>query len=516
MANFQRKQNPFLHRGMNWNSPPEKLADGQMNWAKNVRVLEQGTVSSAHGNKLVYGPFIGTNFGSQPGSTPAPGGGYYAQFVHSLQRLNILNMSTNVSGTAGIPKFDQNLRRTFVSGVDQYLYVFQSNADISNAVLNPVLTPAALGNIGAFLAPGWPDPTPPFSGNPLSIVDVMPVGGIVSWKYIGDSKQICTVGYYPGDQAGLTMARCLTMGMTPPVNSEVPTVILGGNLKVVNGQGYQWIFAYRRLQTGAQSNPSAATRASITQPQTMPIDTTQYFQAQMNVPFAPGDPQTGQPDKNVVLDIYRFGGAVSRWALVGTSQPGGGGTFTDNISDLAILAAPSPPTATDPVTGLTRFNLFRPFVIQDIARGGSNAQVTQVRGGGPFIVTIHEDAFKLDWLPGSTINLDEFSGTIYQVLDQRHIELAENLTGTGATTGSHDWAIPAGTLLAGQPLAHLWGVYGIGQGGSYVFGCGNPNAPSTLYWCNGNDPDSTDVVNNILVTSPSEKLVTGCIYAGQS
>ena len=69
--------------------------------------------------------------------------------------------------------------------------------------------------------------------------------------------------------------------------------------------------------------------------------------------------------------------------------------------------------------------------------------------------------------------------------------------------------------VAGQPLPHMWGPYGIGQSGSFIFACGDPNARGTLYWTNGNDPDSTDVVNNIVVTSPSEKLVTGCVYDGQ-
>ena len=214
-----------------------------------------------------------------------------ANYLHSFSRLNILNQAQNADGTLS---FDQGLRRTYVLGADQNLYVFQAQNEILSPDLNPVKTPLGQFNV--------------FSGNPLSIVDAQPAGAAVAWKYIADSNQMVSVGYYPGDQVSTnprTMARCLTMGMLPPIiDTTVTTVFhgpLGGNLI---GQ-YQYMFAYRRLQTGARSNPSAATRQTLTSPAIL----MQNQSAEMVLPDAPLDPQTGLPDVNIVIDVYRFGGS---------------------------------------------------------------------------------------------------------------------------------------------------------------------------------------------------------------
>lgn len=491
---FQRKQIPFLHQGLNWNSPVEKLKDGQVCWAKNVRVLKQGTVSSAHGMTTLF--------------TQIP-----ALYLHSFSRLNILNETDDASGGNA---FDQWLRRTYVMGADGELYVFQDVPGVDtlhNPALNPVQTPQGLNG---------------FSGNPLSIVDAQPAGAAVAWKYIGDSLQNVTVGYYPGDHMGSTMARCFTMGLDPPVNNpqlNLPSIAGSGNLGNYTdntgaqvGADYQWVFAYRRVQTGARSNPSAATRQRLTSPA---LHCT-FQDVQMHLPQVPIDPQTGNYDANVVVDVYRFGSVINRWALVGSGP--GGSLFVDNISDESILAAPAPPQATDAATGLTRFNMFRPFVTQDIERSG-RALLTLQSNGTYILDAADANRFNPRWLPGSTIYLTGPAGgtgvacTIYQVLTNTVLEIADNLGGPNTPViPSGDfvtWKTNAGTLMAGQPLPHIWGPYGIGQSGMYIFGCGDHNARGTLYWTNGNDPDSTDVVNNIIVTSPSEKLVTGCIYDGQ-
>jgi len=490
MPEFQRKTVPFLHRGMNWNSPVEKLQDGQVSWAKNVRVLEQGTVSSAHGHTLDFD-------------------GIPANYLHSISRLNVLSQATE---PGGVMAFDQNLRRTYVLGADQNLYVFQDQATLANASLNPVRTPQAATN--------------GFSGNPLSIIDVEPAGAAVAWKYIADSKQMVTVGYYPGDAKGSQMARCLQIGLPVPVSTSIPTMVSGGNLL----GGYQWAFAYRNIQTGARSNPSAATRANTKYPATRmtsdgtPTGTSVPFHVTLQLPSVPLDPQAVPPaaDTHIVVDVYRFGGNILRWALVGTGA--GGSTFTDDTPDLNLLAAPSPPQVTDASTGLTRFNLYQPFVTQDIRRQGSGTLSQQgtinVPGETPpvnrAIWTLNDNnhAFKTNWIPGSTIYVNGQAFSIYQVWSDNIIELAQDLNGV-LTAGAVTWSTNAGTLMSGQPLPHIWGPYGVGQSGSYVFACGDPNARGTLYWTNGNDPDSTDIVNNIVVTSPSEKLVTGAVYDGQ-
>lgn len=477
MAEFQRKTIPFQHNGMNWNTPVEKLADGQIPWAKNVRVLERGAISSAHGYSDAF-----------------PGHHLGDKYLHSLSRLNILNLDYN-----------QNLRRNWVMGGDTELFVFSDGPSLTNPALNPVPTPQ--GQFGGF------------SGNPLSIVDMQPVDCPVAWKYIGDSKQMVTVGYYPTDSAGTQPARCLTMGLPVPVNESIPSAGGAGNLGTnPGGADYQWCFAYRRTTTGARSNPSAATRKCVG-PTCKPTLHLVSQSANMILPQVPNDPQTGAPDPKVVVDVYRFGGAVLRWALVGSGT--GGQAFNDNIGDFDLLAAPGPPQATDPVTGLTRNNMFQPFITADVARSG-NAHIDAIPlGNGGWVLHFtgntdgHTLGFNPNWLAGSTITVFDHAFTIYQVIDSNRLELMEDATGILVRGQSYPWSIGAGTLMAGQPLAHLWGPYGIGQSGAYIFACGDQSATGTLYWTNGNDPDSTDVVNSIIVTSPSEKLVTGCVYNGQ-
>src|SRR5258707_449627 len=67
-----------------------------------------------------------------------------------------------------------------------------------------------------------PDNFPPacatntLSGNPLTMVDAAPASGVAGWKYIGDSTQMLTVGYYQIDTPGTNPARALTMGLIPP------------------------------------------------------------------------------------------------------------------------------------------------------------------------------------------------------------------------------------------------------------------------------------------------------------
>ena len=59
-------------------------------------------------------------------------------------------------------------------------------------------------------------------------------GATVSWKYIGDSQQMVTAGYYPEDTEGGTMGRALTIGLAVPVNTATvavpPKIRLRGQL----------------------------------------------------------------------------------------------------------------------------------------------------------------------------------------------------------------------------------------------------------------------------------------------
>lgn len=462
MGEFQKRTQKFTHKGMNWNRSVDTIPDGQICYGRNIRSYEEGTITQRNG-VTVFSNLGGT-------------------FTHSIARLNNFD--------ATLVNFDY----TYVIGQDTKLFVGKTNTILTNAAQNPVKLPPS----GA---------TTSFSGNPMTMVDMAPVGSPVGWKYIGDSSLMVKVGYYPGDDPATgTMARALTVGMTPPVNTVIPTS--GGAGPLVGD--YQWIFAYRNKFTGDRSNPSSATRVT----QSAPALTMASNYATMTLPTTPLDPQTGAADAHILIDVYRFGGVIQDWRFVGTGTSGA--TFNDDLADADILNNPTPPQTTDPVTGLTRFNVFRPFITQDAARySTTNGTMTQAGGTGIWTITVGgTETFNVNWLPGSFISINNNLWTIYQVRSTTVIEIVEDATGNLVSGNTYPWATVTGTLLAGQPLPHIWGPFGTGSSGAYIFGCGDPNSAGTLFWTNGNDPDSTDVVNSLVVTSPSEPLRAGCVYDG--
>lgn len=472
MANYQKPQVRFVLNGMDWSRSVDTIAADRWVFCKNVRSYQTGTITS------------------RPGLTAFVTLGSGTDYYTAIARLNNFNT----------PLFGSEWDFSYILGLTKKLFVGKDSTHLTNATINPVFTPTTPSGSGL---------TTPFSGNPLSLVDAQPVGSTIPWKYIGDSAQMVKVGYYPGDKPNdlvtPTMARCLTVGMLPPITQTVPVTAGAGTL---NGQ-YQWRFVFRRPNTQEQSNPSAATRVTVATPQL----TCTNQAAQFTLPTTPIDPQTGSADANVVVDVYRFGGVVFRWKLVGTGNSGA--SFTDNLADSQILAAQEPSQVTNPFTGITHFNLFQPFPIPDIGHFGTGNLAQN--GAGKWIFTwATGDKFNIGWLPGSTIGINNAPVfTIYQVISTTQIELTEDGTRVGAG-GPFPYAVPTGTIAVGQPVRHIWGPWGTGQTGAFTFGCGNIQAPGTLFWCNGNDPDSSDTYNSLQVTDPSEPLVNGCMYDGQA
>ncbi len=478
MPEFQKKQYRFKHSGMCWNRPIDAIPEEQIAFGLNIRATQNGTITQRPGLTA----FLDLT------------AGVAGSFVTSIAVLN--NFNTGLVAFSKVYIFSTNSG----GGSTGKFFVGDTAANMATAN-NPVKLPPS-------------GSTTALSGNPITMVDMAPLGTNIGWKYVGDGNLNFSTGYYPGDTTVNAtgnnggMARALTMGMTPPINTTVPTVVAGGLLT----GSYQWIFAYRNKFTGARSNPSAPTRVTLAAPGLVCA----AQKGSMVLPATPIDPQTGAADTNVVIDIYRFGGTINDWRYVGTDTTGA--TFVDNLADSAILTAATPPEITDPVTGATRFNVFRPFIYQDNAVYSINNGTVSVEGKGTYIITaasgVGDPLFNLNWLPGSVISINFNAWTIFQVRSTTVIEIVEDGAGN-IPAGTYPWATLTGTLTAGGAMPHIWGPYGTGQGGAFIFGCGGANFDAgTLYWTNGNDPDSTDIVNSLVVTSPSEPLRGGCIYDG--
>lgn len=464
MPAFQSKVVRLVHNGMNWNRSVDTIPENQFCYCRNIRVRQQGGITSRPG-MITFANLGGT-------------------YTHTITRLNNFNLELI------------GFKQVQIIGQDKKLYVSDTGPRLADPSINPVKLPPS----GA---------TSTLSGNPLTFVDMAPVGATYGFKYIGDSTQNISIGYYPGDDIvpgvgkNNGRARALTMGMTPPVNEILVGSASGAGM--LNGD-YQWIFAYRNKFTGARSNPSAPTRATLEQPALTLTDQA----AQFVLPVTPIDPLTGTNDLNITVDVYRFGGTIQDWRYIGSGDSGT--LFIDNLPDSAIETAPTPPQITDPITGVTRFNLYRPFVSQDNPRYSTVNGTVSIWTNGVYLLTASApDTFNLNWLPGSVISINNKAWTIFQVRSSTVIEIVENAEGNLEDGGSYPWATQT-TLTAGTPLPHIWGPYN--SEGAFIFGCGDKNNAGTLFWTNGNDPDSTDLVNSLVITSPSEPLRGGCMYDG--
>lgn len=67
----------------------------------------------------------------------------------------------------------------------------------------------------------------------------------------------------------------------------------------------------------------------------------------------------------------------------------------------------------------------------------------------------------------------------------------------------------SGVTVLNQPLSSLWG-----PAQDLLFGCGDPYRPGNVYFCKPGEPDSWPPDNRTEVCSPSEQMMTGCLYGG--
>lgn len=237
---------------------------------------------------------------------------------------------------------------------------------------------------------------------------------------------------------------------------------------------YNYVFVARNSTTGSVSNPSPPTRSP---------DASRRRLINVTVPT--------HPDAQVdMIDIYRIGGILTDYFLVGTRAPNG--TFNDDLSDAAVVRNPS-----------IKLDRFKPWPRPDLPKSGTCNVV------GTTVLQTGGDTFNTAWVRGTQIQI---SGKIYTFYSNptstTRVEINES---AGSQT-----AVPfliTEPLLDSQALPAVFGPYA-GANGEYLFAVGDPTNPGFLVWTNGDDPESASDQNLIELCSPSEKLMNGCILDG--
>lgn len=479
MPAFQRKPEPgakFYCKGMNLNRPLDQLEEGEFAYLLNMRPYQDAQLNVRPGLQLQSDIFA--TMGS-------------ATYLHSLLRLN--DSSANP---------DAAFRWCRYVGDDRGKLWFGQG--------NPAITDPSYSEFQEV-------PFLDLSGNPLSLIAIRPWSAPSPAVYIGDyfaiagvPQQMKSVFFRPGDSLA-TGPRLYLMGVPPPNDAVTPTAGGAGNLIGT----YWWRFVARNTYTGARSNPSNPTRQDAKPDPTfggsglstgLLLDGATNGQGTMTLPNMPS--QTMNPT-DFVIDVYRFGGTVFDWHYVGTDDPGA--SFTDNLGDVQVLSA-----ITLPVDSAGTFALVQPFPSADIAHAGTGT-LNQSGSDQPNILTPDNPSdVNPGWPPGTTVIIRGQSATLFRFPEPGtgNMELLEDVLGiTGISSGSAvPWSVPVGATIVASPVQHMWGPYGSGVSGLYLFGCGDPNQAGTLYWTNGNDPDSAALTNTLDVTDPSEPLINGMIF----
>ena len=266
----------------------------------------------------------------------------------------------------------------------------------------------------------------------------------------------------------------MTCPSTSPHSPTIPPITTGVRT------GVQYRYVYRNSKTGATSNPSPESAL-----QTTPVLANRVLSAFSN------DPQVD------VVDYYRIDDNLTSFTYVATGPNDGlGGTVAgvvyntpieDQLTDTEIDANPT-----------LSFDNYEPFPITDLPKKG----VVNVSGG--VITWVSGDTFNVRWLPGTEIIIGSPTGNAYSFISRPTSTTSINLAGVPDGTNLA-YQIPE-PILAAQPMPYTWGPT---DNTAYMFGCGDPDNPGTLYFTKGNMPDSAPETNQIAVTSPSEPLMNG-------
>jgi hypothetical protein len=454
ITDWQRDPHKFICTGINLSVPVDLLPPNKYRALVNVRPYGEGQILG------------------RPGL--APGSVFTVSSIHSIRLLN----DPIASPTA------------FPSSFNAFCLYLGAGTDLRRGI---PASPGALPNLSHLVDTGM-------SGNPLGMVVVKPAFSNRPWIYIADSVKM--------REGSSAFQPPIQWGVSPP-NDPPTAAITSGN---VNGPdigttGTPYVYRYRgrkssNLQSGAVGNAGPSMRNLDAAGNPTGISA---HQQNVRVTIA-----VAHPDPDVsILDIFRFGGNLQQWTYIGSISNFVGSNMTDTFSDAAIAANPQ-----------LEFDNFQPFPTFDQPISGT-ANVAALGGGGGTITLTGGDVFKfydpanLDkpyYGAGNQIVVKNQTYTFYRApTSASTVEVVETPVSPGAGT----FTMPSPQIWH-QPLPFIWGPFGGGFSGVFIFACGDPNDLASVKWTKGNNPDSAPDINRLVITSPSEPMQNGCMYGGTS
>lgn len=246
---------------------------------------------------------------------------------------------------------------------------------------------------------------------------------------------------------------------------------------------YQYVYRYRSSVTGARSNASPANRFGITV-----VNNSVAVVGSVAV-----DPQVD------TADFFRLGGTLTNFLYIGSSPcsltviP----EIIDDYADVDIASAEILETDND-----------QPFTVSGLPASGACS------ADGFLVTRLFGAFFNPQWPQGTEIIVGGIPTTLYsQPVKNGSVYTLQTVDSLGVMTNVM-FQVPQPVLLD-QPMQVMFGRYGEGNAGITMFACGNTLNAGTLFWTNGNNADSAGSANNLQITSPSEPLMNGGVFADQ-
>lgn len=342
-----------------------------------------------------------------------------------------------------------------------------------------------------------------FSGRPMSFVVSGSEQSQRPWAFIGDfDKMLKVSSALLGWQIGVAPPNFIPEIAVGAANAEGPDVGASPN-------GY--IYAFR-----ARTDPLVNTGAkSILGPPVRQVDAL-FPSSAAGAAVPPSNIEItlsqAHPDAQVrFIDVFRWGGSLTTWLYVGSVNNIVNEVLTDSFSDQALANA-----AQDDL------NDNQPFLSVDGNLEGTGTVTNNGGvGEGSLLQITAGDTLRAYnatgsdpyYIAGNQISIGNQLFTFFRSPDDANtVELLEDSV-VSPVSGTFIIYNPE---MARQAIPCIWGPFGGGLTGTFIFGCGDPLRPGSLYWTKGNNPESHPGSNVLDLSSASEPLMNGCIYNGNN